>query len=56
MQETFGILIGLVVGLATLVSLVRALLGDGHGRRPPPRSHWEELPRRQHEELRELTR
>jgi hypothetical protein len=37
------VLIGLVALAAILVALVRAVVADGYGMRPPPRSHREEV-------------
>ena len=36
-------LLGLLALVATLVVLARAIATDGYGRRPPPRSHQEEM-------------
>lgn len=36
-------LAGLIALAATLMALARAVATDGYGKRPPPRSHQEEL-------------
>ncbi|WP_332644361.1 hypothetical protein [Aeromicrobium sp.] len=36
-------LVGLLALVATLVMLARAVATDGYGKRPPPRSHQEEM-------------
>jgi hypothetical protein len=43
MNHIISVIVLVVAFTASMVQLVRTLRGDGHGLRPPPRSHREQV-------------
>lgn len=56
MQVTVTAAGAIFVGMAIVYALARAMAEDGYGKRPPPRSHRDEVAITQHERLRRLAR
>jgi hypothetical protein len=46
MNQIIPVIVLVIAVVAMAVQLVRTLRGDGYGLRPPPRSHWGEVDRK----------